>query len=159
MIPEFQVQTNYPEVAAEKFNLLQSAIPNKLDILDTELQRRIVTNLQGPILRQLTGKAAASVEMIPAEIQGDVISGSVRAGGGVAPYLRPQEDGTQGPYEITPTSSKALMFLLEGKTIFAKNVIHPGLPARRPVGQTFDDFQPIIQEQLEAIPNEIGGLR
>jgi hypothetical protein len=137
-----------------KAELLEQALANKVNVLNAELQRRIVTALQGGVLNQVTGKAARSVEMIPAAISGTSIDGSVQAGGGPAFYLRFQEEGTSGPYEIVPDRAKALAFSLGGATVFAKRVIHPGLAARRPVGATFDAMRAEIIAGLQAVPAE-----
>ena len=150
---EMRIDTNAADIAAAfggRIENLELALAKRLDQLDAELQRRVVENLQGPILNQRTGKAARSVEMIPATISDTSIEGSVQAGGGTAYYLRFQEDGTAA-YQIVPNRAKVLAFEIGGKTIFSKRVQHPGLPARRPVGQTFDAMRDEIIAALQAV--------
>lgn len=152
----FQIAASgFPRYTENKLDQLNAAVMAKLDNLDAELQRRIVANLQGPILNQITGKAARSVEAIPARRAADMIEGSVQAGGGPAFYLKFQEEGTNGPYEIA-AKGKALAFQIGGTLRFFKRVQHPGLPARRPVGSTFDAFKPDIEAGLQAVPGEVG---
>lgn len=155
---DIRIDTDGAALAAAfrgKAELLEQALANKVNVLNAELQRRIVANLQGGILNQVTGKAARSVEMIPSTIGGTSIDGSVQAGGGPAFYLRFQEDGTSGPYEIVPDRAKALAFALGGATVFAKKVQHSGLAARRPVGSTFDAMRSEIIAGLQAVPGEV----
>lgn len=147
--------SGFPQYTANKLDQLNAALTSKLDNLNAELQRRIVANLQGPILNQVTGKAARSVEAVPAVNSGDAIEGAVQAGGGPAFYLKFQEDGTNGPYEIA-AKGKALAFMIGGKLAFFRRIQHPGLEARRPVGSTFDAFQPEMIAGLQAVPGEVG---
>lgn len=151
----FQIDASgFPGYVESKLDQLNAAFTRKLDELNAELQRRVVANLQGPILQQRTGKAARSVEAIPAHQSGDMIEGSVQAGGGPAFYLKFQEEGTSGPYTIT-AKGKALAFMLDGNLRFFRSVQHPGLTARRPVGATFDAMRPEITAALEAVPGEV----
>ena len=43
----------------------------------------------------------------------------------IAPYVEYLEEGT-GPHDIFPTLKKSLKFEIDGKTVFAKKVHHPG---------------------------------
>lgn len=145
----------FEQYAETRVDALKFALRDRVNAIDAELQRRVVANLTGGVLQIRTGKAARSVEIIPAQITGNTIEGAVQAGGGVAPYLRMQEDGTSGPYEIIPDRAKALRFVLGGKLVFARKVIHPGLAARRPVGQAFDGYKDEALAQLKAVPGEV----
>jgi hypothetical protein len=43
----------------------------------------------------------------------------------IAPYVEYLEEGT-GPHDIFPVTRKMLKFEVNGKTVFARNVHHPG---------------------------------
>jgi hypothetical protein len=151
----FQVDASgFPAYTANKLDQLYAALTVKLDNLNAELQRRVVENLQGNILQQRTGKAARSVEAIPAARSGDIIEGGVQAGGGPAFYLKFQEEGTSGPYVIE-AKGKALAFMMDGTLRFFKRVMHPGLTAKRPVGLAFDSMRDEILAGLQAVPGEV----
>lgn len=154
----FQIDASgFPAYAENKLDQLNEAFTAKLDRLSEELQRRIKGELSGGILQSRSGKAANSVEILPAAQSGDIIEGGVSAGGDLAPYLIFQEEGTKGPYTIR-AKGKALAFMLSGKLSFFKSVQHPGLPARRPVGQTFDAMKDEILAGLQAVPGEVAAL-
>ena len=139
----------------QKIEALRAPIMAKLDAANGRLQVRIQQKVTGELLQQRTGKLARSIEMIPAAVNGDVIEGAVQGGGGTALYAKFQEYGTSGPYEIAPNKVKALAFMLNGKIAFAKRVVHPGLPARSFMRSTFQEMQPEIVAELQAVPREI----
>lgn len=142
-----------------KVAMLEQALVAKLDYLNAMLQSKIVgEKLQGQVLNAITGKLARSVEMIPAAAEAGTITGSVQAGGGAAFYGRMQEMGTQGPYEIRPVKARVLAFMLGGKMVFAKKVVHPGLQPRSFVGSTFDEMRGEFIAQLQATPGEVGAV-
>ncbi len=138
-----------------KLELLKSMLLEKVNALDALLQQTIQQKMSGPVLNAITGKAVRSVEMIPAAMNGDVIEGGVQAGGGPAFYLKFQEFGTSGPYDIYPSKGKALAFLIGGKQVFARHVVHPGLPARSVVGSSVQELGPRIIAELQAVPSQL----
>ena len=154
----FIVDPSASGILAEQINrkrtVLEARISQKLNSINTELQRRIVGKLTGDVLQNRTGNLARSIEAIPARIEGAVIEGSVQGGGGVAFYGKFQEYGTRGPYTILPKNAQALRFFIEGKLIFAKKVIHPGLKERSFMRSTFTDMQPEIVASLESVTKE-----
>jgi hypothetical protein len=155
MPTQYTVTETFEPFADSRLEALKAALVRKVDSVDAQLQMRIVENLSGQVLQIRTGKAARSVEMIPARVVGNTITGAVQAGGGAAFYLKFQEDGTK-PYEIVPVRAKVLAFQVQGRQIFTKRVKHPGLPARRPVGQAVDAFRDSMVAQLQATPFEVG---
>lgn len=56
--------------------------------------------------------------------------------------------GTRGPYPIFAKNKKALRFRWRGATVFAKSVIHPGLPARQIIPND-GDLPPLWSRKLE----------
>ena len=132
-----------------------TALRVKLDILDIQLQAKIVgEKLHGQVLNQRTGKGAASVRFTPAFEDGTELTGSVLAGGGPAFYLRFQHDGTKGPYPIVPTNKKALAFMMNGKQVFAKMVMHPGLTAKPFATDSLNEMTPDFVTGLQEALNE-----
>lgn len=62
------------------------------------------------------------------------------------PYMYYQEVGTEGPYTIRARNAKALKFAVGDKTVFAKQVTHPGLDAKRYMRRAGEE----IIEQVES---------
>jgi hypothetical protein len=153
----FTIVTDIDVIAASieaKMELLESALVQKVDYVDTLLQQGIQEKLQGPVLNVITGKLLRSVEVIPAVSDGATVTGSVQAGGGAAFYGRFQEEGT-GPYDIIATKARVLAFPIGGEMIFRKSVHHPGLPARSFVGSTVEEQRAAIVAELQATPAEV----
>lgn len=70
------------------------AVMNTIDIQNLILQQYIVTQkLSGQVLKHRTGKLAASVNVIPARMEGTQIVGNVIAAGGPAWYGKIHEYG------------------------------------------------------------------
>jgi hypothetical protein len=74
-------------------------------------------------------------ERVPVD-EGDLLRDiSVRTGEGwskvfnTLDYAVYQNFGTEGPYIIEPKRAQALRFTVDGETVFAKAVLHPGVPA------------------------------
>ena len=159
----FQIDASgFPGYTENKLDQLYAAFTVKLDNLNAELQRRVAENLNGLILQHRSGKALRSVEAIPAKQISPIIEGGVQAGGGPAFYLKYQEEGTDGPYPIPGITtafegpgSKVLKFEWGGKLVFFRRVMHPGLEAKRPVGQAFDGMRGEILAGLQAVPGEV----
>jgi hypothetical protein len=123
---------------------MAEAIRMKLDQLDARLQRKIQTEKLrgGNPLHQRSGKLINSIRMIPATIEGHQVEGRVEGAGGVAWYGKIHEDGTFMAYEIVPLNKKALAFMLNGKMVFARRVVHPAFPPRpfmRPAAEEMHD--------------------
>lgn len=164
MIPIFTVSTDitaFQEQLETKRAALIIALINRVNMLNADLQSRIMGAVSGGVLQIRTGKLARSIEMIPAAVVGNGIEGSVQAGGGVAFYTRFQEEGTSGPYPIPAfgplvKGQKMLAFEMGGKQVFFRRVMHPGLQGKHFVRDTFEAMKPEIVAGLQSVPGEIG---
>ena len=145
-----------PSTVAAKADAAASAVTDKLNELDLQMQQYIVgEELHGQVLQQRTGKLAGSIRMIPAAQSGTEITGAVEGGGGPAFYARVHEYGGEKEFIISPVNAKALMFQMNGETIFAKRVVHPPLPARPFMRPALDFMKPQIVEGLQETLREV----
>lgn len=80
-----------------------------------------------------TGKTADSWRVVT---EGDVVYLMNIKFGEIVEFL---DSGTRGPYVIEPKNASALKFTVNGKNVFAKKVIHPGIQARKFVDKTLND--------------------
>jgi hypothetical protein len=78
------------------------------------------------------------------EIKGDRVEGRV---GSPLMYVKWLEEGT-GPYMIFPRVKKALRFVVNGETIFARSVRHPGLKARNMFRDELAAMRPTLMKLL-----------
>lgn len=142
------------EMLRSKADVIVAALSSKLNELMLRLQSKIVgEKLHGQDLNQRTGKTAASIRAIPVEQQGTELVGAVEGGGGPAFYFRFQNDGS-APHVIVPVNKKALAFQLDGKTVFAKMVHHPGTQAKHIMENSLAEFEPTIVSEMQGALNE-----
>lgn len=74
--------------------ILLQKLMRQSDIEMTRVQSLIQsTKLEGQVLHHRSGKGIASIRMIPAQLQGSIITGGVQGGGGVAWYMALHESG------------------------------------------------------------------
>ena len=106
------------------------------------------------VARSLAPKRTGALQdSIGAEAGDDPMSVILYASRSYAGYL---ESGTV-PHRIEPRDAKALAFQINGKTVFAKSVQHPGIPSHpflRPAievgkAKVAQDLAGVIIEQLE----------
>jgi hypothetical protein len=128
-----------------------AALANRLTAINEALAAKIQgEKLSGQVLKQRSGKLIGSVRTLPTAAGGSVISGGVAAGGGPAYYGYFQNYGTKGPYTIVPKDPKGVLaFMIDGKQIFAKKVIHPGLPARNFMESTLEESRDKIVASID----------
>jgi hypothetical protein len=81
--------------------------------------------LSGQLLNVRTGVLRASVHATPVTTTPTTISGEVQAAGGPAFYGVPLEKGGLRAYQIAAVKGRALKFLMNGKEVYAKSVMHP----------------------------------
>ncbi len=105
--------------------------------------------LSGQVLNVRTGNLRNAIRAYPPGGPEFPIVGTVGVDRS-APYGEMQERGTRGPYEITPTRKKALMFMVGGERIFARHVMHPGLKTRPFMAPSFQEKREPIIVQLRA---------
>lgn len=134
----------------------------KVNELMIMLQSYIVAQkLSGQSLRRRTGVLAGSIRYVPASIEGTTIVGSVQGAGGPAWYGKlfedPRADGEGGvghSWQITAVRARALAFMVDGKKVFARSVMHPGLAARPYMTPSLDENEARIRTELQAALDE-----
>lgn len=128
---------------------------NRMNVLGAKLQAHIVADkLQGQVLKHRSGKLSASIRLIPASVQSTTLFAEVLGGGGPAWYGAIHEYGGDRAYTIVPTNRKALRFVIGGRVIFAKRVLHPPLPMRSFMRSSLDDQRESIAIGLQQAMNE-----
>lgn len=88
-----------------------------------------------------TGRLRDSFEV---DVSGDGVSLSW-----TAPYAYDVDRGAL-PHKIEPVSSEALRFTVDGKTVFAKEVSHPGFEGADFVRKVVQQARQIVVEEVEA---------
>lgn len=139
------ITSNAEQVASSlerKAGQLREAMTAKLNALTLALQRHIIADkLQGQALQQRDGSLAASIRVVPAIEQGGTITAAVVVEGSAEKYAVFQEFGTSGAYPIAPKGAKALHFLVGGKEVFTKEILHPPLKEHSFLRSGFDDMR------------------
>ena len=129
----------------------------KLNALLLQLQSHIIgQKLSGQVLQRRTGMLASSVRVIPAKFSGTKIVGAIEAGRSAALYAGVHEYGGSHAYQILSVKARALSFVLDGRRVFAKSVLHPPARQRAFMRPSLDENAASIQEELsEALNREI----
>jgi hypothetical protein len=154
---QFKVDTSgVGNYLPDKTTAIIAALMERTTAINSALQAKIAgVVLQGNPIKSHTDKLAGSVRVIETANDGTTISGGVQAGGGPAFYAKFLEDGTQGPYTIQPTDVKGVLaFMIGGRMVFAKKVIHPGLKAFLFMKGTLEESRGTIIEQLRSAAAE-----
>src|SRR5258708_4124488 len=127
----------------------------KLNALIFILQSYIVSRkLSGQVLNRRTGVLAGSVRAIPAVLEGTKIVAAVEAAGGPAFYGAVHEYGGSGAYPIVATRARALAFLMDGKKVFARSVMHPPAKVRPFMAPALEENAADIEAQLRVALDE-----
>ncbi len=160
-------QVVYDWLMTKRPRLLE-AIRVELDAQDIALQGHIVGDkLQGQVLHHRSGKLGASIRVVSAVIEGNMVSGGVEGAGGPAWYGRVHEYG--GTYSIAATtrrqgrgaSGKVLRLLTRGgavrssiRSISTKPVkAHERtFPERSFMRSSLEDFR---QQIIDAVQNKV----
>lgn len=120
------------------------------------VKRRARANLSGRVLRRQTGVLANSVTAAVSPSGTAVVIGTNTF------YGRIHEFGAPGPWVIRPRTGQALRFTGRGgETIFRRQVVHPGLPARPWLRPALEASRPDIiatfTRQLQGLATVTGG--
>lgn len=92
-----------------------------------------------------TGKGAQSIDY---HLSNDGMTVEIMPDLTRYPYMYYQEVGTKGPYTIRARNAKALKFAVGDKTVFAKQVTHPGLEAQRYMARAGEEIVADLQEKI-----------
>lgn len=135
---------------------LQAALVDKFNELNARLAERIQTRkLLGQVLQYRTGTLFRSVSVIPATLQGSVVSGGVESSGGPAWYGRLHELGRPGTYPIPALANnrKVLHFYVDGREFFRRSVLFGsrtgGLKERSFMRSTQDEMRAEMTAEIE----------
>jgi hypothetical protein len=136
----------------EIVNALTGRLNRVMEMLASYIVRE---KLSGQMLRRRTGILAGSVHTIPATIQGTQIKAGVRSSEGPAFYGRVLEEGSRA-HQIFAVKSRALAFVMNGKQVFARSVMHPGTAARPFMRSSLAENEASIRAALqEALDEEL----
>lgn len=137
-----------------KTGAIRKALADRMDYTTAMLQMKIVNDkLNGQMLNRRTSHLANSVRPTDTVVTADEIAGGVEAGGRGAPYARPLEYGS-GAHVIEAVNAKALRFVVDGKVIFRRRVMHPGTRAYAFMRGTLDENSGLIQEGFQESASE-----
>jgi hypothetical protein len=127
----------------------------KVNALMFALQAYVVgQKLSGQVLHHRTGVLSGSIRAIPAALEGTSIIGAVEGAGGPAFYGAIHEYGGTGAYPIVAVRARALAFLMDGKKVFAKSVMHPAAQIRAFMAPSLEENAADIEAQLRAALDE-----
>ena len=147
---------NDPIIYADITKLVKDL--DEISQLDADqITKNIFEDLGKEIVEGAKQKAPRKTGKLANSITSSVKDGKLTIEVGV-PYGMYQEfgTGTRGefngkPYTIVPRNAKYLKFKINGKTVYTKKVVHPGIPASpylRPAAlETFDKLFPKLVEQ------------
>jgi hypothetical protein len=132
-----------------------NAIESRLNAILYQLAGYIVRDkLSGQVLKRRTGILAGSVRVEAAKIIGAQIIGKVHAAEGPAFYGAVHEHGGNAAYEIMAVKARALKFMMGGREVYAKSVMHPAAMARPYMRPSLLENESNIREQLQAALDE-----
>lgn len=133
-----------------------AAILAQMDVENAKLGRYIQTEkLSGQVLHRVTGKLADSVRLVPASQQGPTIEGGVAAAGGPAWYGRLHEYGTSRSYPIVAVNKQALAFVMGGKQVIVKSVMHPPIQQRAFMAPSLEENRAAIVAALQSAVDRV----
>jgi phage gpG-like protein len=133
---------------------LQAEIIRSLNHVNTQLQEHIQKDkLEGQVLKSHSFNLQRSIIQIPAEEQGDTITGAVALANTARYGLIHEFGGTIHVPEIRPTEAKALHWIgKSGEEVFAMRVqahdVH--MPERSFMRSSFVEFRDRIEDQIRA---------
>lgn len=130
------------------------ALTRKMNELMIRLQSKVIGE-SIPTFFKAAPNIASTVQMVPAHLEGRLLTGSVQAGGPrttkitlksgkEVDYAAVQEYGVDHGWEILPFNKQALRFFIDGKQFIRRRVWHPPLTAR-----------PFMRSELQNMEGEI----
>ncbi len=111
--------------------------------------------LSGQVLKVQTGVLRASVRAIPATLEGTNILAGVESSGGPSWYGKIHEYGGSHAYSIVAVKARALRFVMGGRVVFAKRVLHPAIAARPFMRPSLEENADQIRAELNAAINGV----
>jgi hypothetical protein len=126
-----------------------------IENLETIADEIEVALYAGDVLNVKSGALLGSVMEEGPNATGGEIVATVTAGGDEAPYGIIHERGGQSEYDIYPVNRQALMFELNGKTVFAHSVHHPPLPQRPWFDPVVVEMMALWQDELQEAIGEV----
>jgi hypothetical protein len=162
----FKSDATFIEVMRTKGPRIIMVLTTKVTSLMLRLASYVQSQkLSGQVLTPRTGVLRGSVNAIPATVEGTTITGAVEAAGGPAFYGHFFEKGTSDEssmfwgggrgYPIMAVKARALRFMIDGKVVFAKSVMHPPIIARPFMKPSLDENAANIESELRASVNEV----
>ena len=150
---------NVVEYLEAKKLLSREIIAERIDIVNSMMKDRVLANLSGEVLKDVSGRLKGTVRQFPTRfLGGNIVTGQVTAGGPEAPYGIYFEEGGTHAFEIIPVARRALMFMMEGEKIFAKLVHHPPIPHLPWFGSAVDWASGEMTVQLNAAMKEVADV-
>jgi HK97 gp10 family phage protein len=135
-------------------NGLRNGIARAVTRLAIETQRLVQQKLSGSVLKVRTGVLRSSINY---KVEQSSTSVTATVGTNVKYAAINEFGGRTPPHEILPKKARALAFELNGKTIFAMSVHHPGskIPERSFLRSALKEMEPRITEELERAVGEV----
>jgi len=125
------------------------AVTKRVQAAALQVEADVKANkLSGQVLHVKTGNLRRSIHTNPVNINGSNISATV---GTNSEYAAIHEyGGVTSPHEIVPRNHEALKFMVDGKVLIRKRVMHPGsrIPERSFLRSTLKEDAEMIYEQI-----------
>lgn len=135
---------------------IATALYRTIFTLALKLQRHVIVDkLQGQVLKHRSGNLQRSIQNDVTQSPHSVI-GRVFSSGDVKYAAIHEFGGRTPPHVILPKNGDALKFMMNGKTVFAKKVNHPGsvMPERSFMRSSLRDMRPEIIDSIERAVSE-----
>lgn len=128
---------------------------SRINILMTQLGAKVTQKLSGEVLKVRTGVLRGSVQVEPTRFDGKSIIGRVSVAGPPAQYGQFHETGIPHAWEVMASKQKFLKFAIDGKTHFAKSIVHPALKQRAFAKPSEDEMRETIISDLRAAVDRV----
>jgi len=156
---DFGVDTTegaFADYTRRQISKLEEALLEEVNAINEMMAEDLRAAYSGGVVQRRTGAAADSVKVIPAERDGDEITGSVQAGGDSAPEVEFLEVGTK-PHVIYATNPDGVLaFEFHGEMMFRRYIFHPGTRAYG-IFESLEQEAPGYEEDLQRLPEYLFG--